>query len=78
MKDLIVWHDVVCTCHDAETATLERLEYTGGELADIRIGEKWDRKAVASCGCGRTTFTLSHMFLFLHYVFNTSFLRAFF
>lgn len=54
-----VCHDVAFMCNDyndsAETVTLERLEYTGGELADIRIGEKWDWKAVACCGRGRTT-----------------------
>ena len=95
-RTMKVWHDVACMCDDyndsAETVTLERLEYTGSELADIRIGEKWDWKTVACCGCGRTTIApflhvsisiaLHHFFktcfLYVFYMFFTCFLHAFY
>ena len=80
-----VWHDVACMCDDyndsAETVTLERLEYTGGELADIRIGEKWDWKTVACCGCGRTTiapFLHVSISIALHHFFHDMFFICFF
>ena len=84
-RTMKVWHDVACMCDDyndsAETVTLERLEYTGGELADIRIGEKWDWKTVACCGCGRTTiapFLHVSISIALHHFFHDMFFICFF